>query len=397
MLVGIICFSYFLGLVFAPFPCWPTVFKLWRTLLFDRADATSKIRQFTFLILVIVRAPFWTFFWYVDELLFPEYRNQLIDPVFIIGQPRCGTTLLHRTLAQDNQTFFAVRHIEWRYPFISVQKVINLLGLNKWLEKVDYWPKSQAGQMASKMHKNRLSDWEEDGIFFEENFLHHFFIYLRFPYPDLLPHLDAYATLRLEDQQRMLEMHHKVLKKVSFLRGAQGRFYLSKEVTSHNKLPALAARYPSARFIVVTRESGKFMSSLMPLVRMSTWSKTGIDPLTLPNWEDSMLTRMRSDSLNLVELCEKVIPLERQTRVSASDVMVNVVDSISIIYRELGLVASREFVNYLTELEVNQEDRERGYEYLSLSPKGFEQYDNFTKTNAQQFRKKIDEIKSQRL
>jgi len=38
----------------------------------------------------------------LDELLFPAYRaTAVVQPAFIVGLPRCGTTLLHRTLAED--------------------------------------------------------------------------------------------------------------------------------------------------------------------------------------------------------------------------------------------------------------------------------------------------------
>lgn len=390
VVLGFLGVFYLLGLIFSPFPCWPTYFRLWKHLLFDKTGFASKPKQFVFLLVAGGRAPIWTLLWYLDELLYPHYRHQQINPVFIIGQPRCGTTLLHRSLAHDSQKFFAVRHIEWRYPFISVHKLINWLGWDKKLEQVNYWPKSKAGEIASKMHRNRLSDWEEDGIFFEENFLHHFFIYLRFPYAELLPYLDTYPTLRSKDRRNMLEMHHKVLQKVSYLQGAQGRYYLSKEVTSHNKLPALLEQYPTARFIVVTRSSSQFMSSLMPLVRMSTWSKTGIDPLTLAHWESSIFNRMRKDSCYLVELCEQVIPLHKQTRVAAGDVMINIVEAVAIIYHELGLTLGINFINYLTELNIKQEDRNRGYEYSSFLPVGFEKYDAFVNVIAEEFRAKIN-------
>ena len=61
-----------------------------------------------------------------------------VNPVFIIGQPRSGTTFLHRTLAADNQNFIAIKHYEWRYPFISFQKLMKYSGLWKLLYNKSY-------------------------------------------------------------------------------------------------------------------------------------------------------------------------------------------------------------------------------------------------------------------
>ncbi|MCK2094991.1 sulfotransferase [Thauera aromatica] len=378
-----------LGLFFAPFPYWPTYFRLWKCVLFEKGTFVSKRRQARFLLGAALRAPLWTAFWYLDELLFPQYRQREIKPVFIIGQPRCGTTFLHRTLARDGQNFFAMRHLEWRYPFICVHKLIALFGLEKRLGEASYWPKSDAGELAAKMHSNRLMDWEEDGIFFEENFLHHFFIYLRFPYPGLLPDIDAFPTLPADVQEKMLVAHRKALQKVAYLRGVQHPLYLSKEVTSHNKIPALLRLYPEARFIVVVRESSHFMPSLMALVRMSTWSKTGKDPLTLPGWHDSFVSRMREDSRRLVETCERTIPAERQLRVAAEDVIKRPSVSITTIYRALGLLVPGEVTAGLKDLDRGQATRDRGYQYDPFSPDGFDEYDAFVRKNNAQFRAKV--------
>src|SRR5687767_9602780 len=108
------------GAAVSPFPYWPTYFRLWRCVLFSPGSVTAKRRQAWFLLKAAARAPLCGLCWLIDEIFYADYRRQTITPVFIVGQPRCGTTLLHRTLARDRETFFAVRHLEWRYPFICV-------------------------------------------------------------------------------------------------------------------------------------------------------------------------------------------------------------------------------------------------------------------------------------
>lgn len=361
----------------SPFPYWPTYLLLWKTLLKSSAPLVAKRKQALFLVKAAVMAPLWGLFWLLDELIFPQYRKGKIKPVFIIGQPRCGTTLLHRTLATDTDSFFAIRHIEWRYPFITIQKLLTLFGVDKRLGTKNYWSKSDAGQLAAKMHPNTLADWEEDGIFFEENFLHHLFIFLRFPYPEILPALDDFENLPESARTRMMEAHRKVLQKVLFLQGDGEKYYLSKEVTSHNKITSILKLYPDAKFIIAVRSAETFMSSLMALVRMSTQSKTGVDPVTIPGWEAAMIERMRSDSSLLVSLCHNDIPLEKQIRVSATAFMTQIDAVVHEIYRELGLSISDSYGEHIQLLRAKQRGRNRGYDYERIELEGFEQYDDF--------------------
>ena len=46
-----------------------------------------------------------------------------------------------------------VRHIEWRFPFITVQKLITLFGLETKISQMNYCPATERGELASKLRK----------------------------------------------------------------------------------------------------------------------------------------------------------------------------------------------------------------------------------------------------
>ncbi|MBB1126432.1 sulfotransferase [Thiospirillum jenense] len=383
LIISAIVLSYTLIARFSHFPYWPTYFLLWRYVLLNwssQVTLTAKYKQAVFLLKCGLMNPIWTLFWYLDEWLFPEYRFTMIKPIFIVGQPRSGTTLLHRTLANDYQHFFAIRHSEWRYPFICVQQLFALFGINRRLATKNYWPNTVAGRLAAKMHPDTLADWEEDGIFFEECFLHHFFIFLRFPYPTLLHTVDQFQSLPAGVRQQMLNTHHLVIKKIAYLRQQPTAYYLSKEVTSHTKIPALIALYPEARFIIVTRPAAAFMSSLSGLMRTSTQAKNGIDPMSLPNWHDVFIQRMRDDSLYLTGLCQQQIPLERQIPITWRHLVSQLFTTINAIYQQLELELPNDFSIKLKQLDEYQQKRQRQYDYDMMELTGFEQFDQFVKT-----------------
>lgn len=365
------------GWILAPFPHWPSYFALWRSVLRGAAPLGMRARQAWFLLKVGAVAPLRTFLWYLDELLYPDYRARAVRPVFIIGQPRCGTTLLHRTMAEDTRTFFAVRHYEWRYPFIALQKAIRLLGLERWLGRRSYWPRSPEGRLAARMHANLLSDWEEDGILFEEAFLHHFFIFLRFPDPQLLPHVDGFTALPPRTRKHFLDIHQRVIQKVQYLRGPEPRIFLSKEVTSHDKLPSLLEKYPDGQYIVITRKANSFMASLQGLMQASTLVKTSVNPITIAGWRDAFVDRMREDSRRLVDLCRHTIPASNQLLVPSDHFVREVASTVRGLYGRLALPMSPEFAAHLDRTQEASLQRDRGYNYDEVSVDGFEYYDSF--------------------
>jgi len=382
IVIATVAIVYIVSIMISPFPCWATYRFLLKTVFLNKdkkIHTRARLRQLAFLLKYLLLNPLWTILWYLDEILFPDYKQQQIRPVFIIGQPRSGTTCLHRTLAEDSDNFYATRHIEWRYPYIIFNKLIKKSNFAKrWLNK-DYWPDSNVGKLTAKMHPNKLRDWEEDGIFFEECFLHHFFIFLRFPYPEVLSHVDNFAGLPEKVKQKMLAVHRKVIQKVGYLNNGSSKYYLSKEVTGHDKIEDILKLYPDAKFIVVVRQSREFMNSLLELARYSTLSKTGIDPVDLATWEEIFLERMRQDSSLLTELCEKQIRKSQQVRISFDAFTGDMLDSTRYIYEKIGCQLNDGFVRYLEEKQLDQKNRDKGYLYEKRKLSGFEGFDCFVR------------------
>lgn len=380
LIVTILLVIMIVSVMLSPFPYWKTYLLLWKITLFVKPPGITvkaKIKQASFLLKHLFLCPVFTVFWYIDEFFYAEYKKTHPTPVFIIGQPRSGTTFLHRTLANDSATFLAIKHIEWRYPFISIQLLLNKLKITQKISSKNYWPKNAVGEIAAKMHPNLLSDWEEDGIFFEECFLHHFFIFLRFPYPELLPHLDNFDSLPDKVKMRLLKMHQIVVNKMIYLHGGTANYYLSKEVTSHDKIPHLLKLYPSAKIIVCVRESKGFMNSLLPLVKYSTQAKNQIDPKNIIGWDDCIKTRMENDSKLLVTLCNDIIPSEMQTRITYNSFTRNLVETILYIYEELNLEVQPDYLDFLKRSVSRQETRFKGYNNDMTTFSGFEEYDDF--------------------
>jgi omega-hydroxy-beta-dihydromenaquinone-9 sulfotransferase len=382
ILIGAIVAVYVVGVVLAPFPDWRTYRRLWRHTLRDRepaVDGAARRRQVRLLVRHLVLAPLWTFLWYLDECLYPTSRRQPVRPIFIIGQPRSGSTLLHRTLARDTARFIAIRHLEWRFPYIAVQKLVLRLGLDRWAAGKSYWSDAAGGREAAHMHPNTLYDWEEDGIFFEECFFCHYFVLFRFPFIELLSALDDFSVLSARERRHLLAVHRRVIQKILYLRQAtETQFYLSKEVESMTKMAAIAELYPDARFITVARRSDEFLSSLLALIQHSTRSKTGVDTSAIPTWKAANIAKkLRDCGLQLTFFGEQVTE-QRQIRVPYSELCRDRPGAIAYIYHRLNIPVSppAELIAPGGGLQP-AEDEGHGYTYPRSVFPGFEAFDAF--------------------
>lgn len=367
---------YTLNFVVAPFPFWPSYLRLWQAVLDNSSQLPLKTLSVQILLLFryLAFSPLFTFLWYLDKILYPDYQHVKIEPVFIIGEPRSGTTLLHRTLAGDEETFFGIRHFEWRYPFISLLKIIKALGLENYIKRMNYWPDTVAGREAANMHPNTLFDYEEDGTFFEENMLHHLLVINKFPFINLITALDSISELRPKQQHHFMRVHREVIQKMGYLKGST-KIYLSKEVLSHHKLFLLREYYPQARFIVNLRESAQFLSSWLALTRTTILTNTGADINGIDRFNETLVTRMRYDCRFLQQFIRAEPYNKNISIVLFSQLVDNTRKTIIKLYADLDIIIPLSFQYHLNTLSANQQNRSRGYDYAVLHRPGFEEFD----------------------
>ena len=64
--------------------------------------------------------------WFLDEIFFPQYRQQQLDGlVVIVAPPRSGSTTLHRAITSDTDHFVAPCAMELVLPFVPVMAALH--------------------------------------------------------------------------------------------------------------------------------------------------------------------------------------------------------------------------------------------------------------------------------
>jgi len=217
----------------------------------------------------------------LDNVLFPNWRHaDLHAPVFIIGNPRSGTTFLHRLLMRDSDTFYVMETWETLLAPSVTQRVVlkslarcdRALGhpIARLLATVE-----RSLQRGIPMHGIGLRKPEED-----EGMLAHIWAGLMpwgfFPEAKLPAAARFDDDLPREEQDTILRFYRDCLLRHAHAR-THGQHYLAKSPAFSGKIVALLRHIPDARCIVLVRSPLQQVPSEMSL-RSFIWHRFS-DPL----------------------------------------------------------------------------------------------------------------------
>ena len=367
--------------IFSPIPSWRAVNKLIRAQLSSSIALSTKLQLSCHIASLVLYFPIHLIVLPIDFCVacFVRRFSQPSSPVFICGTPRSGSTLLHRLLIDSSPDLFGITHYEWRYPSIVIQLISTALGVKQWLSAKDYWQSSPVRQEVTRMHPNTLGDYEEDAILFEERVGFHPYQFLHAPISSLnsrfsfssLPESRSFFSLR----KRLFRLYDLTISNLYPLK-IPSRIFVSKEVASNDRLEDMYKQWPESRFIVITRLPSDYLSSLRPLLELSTLSKTSSNSyIQDPSWWNSWYTWLVQQASFLTSFFLNHINEQpsRVLHVRFEDLMATPRDQLKRIYTFLDLRLTSTFESVVAEFEVSQGSRARGYEYnaIKIGPKDF--------------------------
>ena len=195
----------------------------------------------------------------LDDLIYPDYEDiKIKEPVFIIGNPRSGTTFLQRLLARDTKTFLSMRTWEiFGAPSILMRRFVrNILRIGRTIgvpitrrirrmEKL--WKESDA------IHRLKLRSPEEDDLL-----LIHIFSTIRiWSYAAMLKEAHPYIyydeMISSKDKKRIMDFYEGCIQRHYYYHGGPKRHYLSKNPNFTPAIDTLLSKYPDAKFIYLIR------------------------------------------------------------------------------------------------------------------------------------------------
>jgi hypothetical protein len=204
----------------------------------------------------------------IDDLFYKDYQQQeLSQPVFIIGNPRSGTTFLHRLLAKDDLNFSTIRTWEIFFaPSVFQRKLVWAIQAvdQKLGGAVQRWLMRQEQKTWFNNHMHRVSLWEAEE---DESLLlaiwESIFTSVFFPHPDLVRRYAMFDKgMPPRERRRIMRFYRVCLRKHLYAHNTQKRF-LSKNPAFSAKVASLYEFFPNAKIIYLVRNPLDTVPSLI--------------------------------------------------------------------------------------------------------------------------------------
>lgn len=295
----------------------------------------------------------------LDELLYPEWKQvKLKPPVFIVGNPRSGTTFTHRVMAKDEGQFFYFKAWEIFFPAIVQKKALALLGridatFGSPLEKIVRRIENRTFDDFNKMHRLSAFEPEED-----DKLSLHIFSSLDllwfFPFKELtigFAHFDE--MLSDTEKNRIMGFYKDCIRRQAFFKGNQGRL-LSKNPVCPPKVKSLLDHFPGCQFIFPIRNPLEVVPSMVNMAH-EMWKATIRMPDGFPMQEDVYETLKYF--YTYPHSCFKSLPDHVYAVVRYDDLVSHPKKIIEGIYGKLGWTVSEEFSRILSQ----EEEKARTY------------------------------------
>lgn len=356
---------FFLYIAVCPFVSWPQATKLLiRTLQpypgFDYYVNLNGLAMVVSRFLLLW--PLETFLWYVDDLIFPAYRKtKIVKPLFVIGQPRSGTTKLENILSKDDR-LVSLTLFEMRFPYLTIFYLKNYIdkidkkylngGIRAFVYRHNLHYFMSATSERCKMRPLRFDRPDEDDTMFLFHQSMHFTLIAPFPAVENVRRYYHFDELPEAEQMRMMNFHYAAVQKVMYYRG-EGKVYFSKWVGGWNGQLQISDKkfYKDAQYLCIVREPVDSLPSWMRLQALLAYDFVGVEVLDHPG----ILREIKKENIawfkNQVDFCQS-LGKDRLLTFSSEEYYKAIRKNTTQLYGHLGLEVTSEYDKVL-----QQEDK----------------------------------------
>ena len=311
---------------------------------------------------------------YLDELFFPRYHEiKIKEPVFIIGNPRSGTTFLQRLLARDTTQFLSMRTWEiFGSPSITTRRLIRRVvkigravgvPITRRIRRIErLWKEDD------KIHRLKLRSPEED----EYLFIHNFSTLKIWSFAAMVDEAEPYIyydeKIPEDDKNRIMGFYESCLRRHYFYHGQYQKHYLSKNPNFSPAIKSLLNKFPDAKFIYLIRNPLEAVPSHISL-KEREWKMLG-SPLYKYSCKDFILESSEHWYNYSLEALRD-LPEEQSVIVKFEDLITDAEKTVLNIYHRLGFPVMPDFQEILESETIRARNHQSKHQY-SLAEMGID-------------------------
>ncbi|MCW3125902.1 MAG: hypothetical protein JWO03_1560 [Bacteroidetes bacterium] len=301
------------------------------------------------------------FFRLIDEVFFFKFKQVKIkQPVFIIANPRSGTTYLHRLISMDDSRF---AYTKFAHTFFMTSSFTKFANLVKWVNR-------HTGRWISKsldkadevfwggwddIHAMGFNKAEEDELVFAQMMMS-IGVFIPFPYYDVI-HSNKFLDKEPPHvRKNTMDFYESCVKRFMHAAG-KDRTYLSKNVMSTGRFKSLLERFPDAKIIYIARHPYEALPSMTSMFSVMYGSIPDDDPARLAFAELGI-----QFYLYLAEM-RKVIPPSQFIALKYDDLVDKPKETVLKVYEHFNWEVSEQFSRSLDTEERRQKNYQSHHDY----------------------------------
>lgn len=205
----------------------------------------------------------------LDHVLFPRFRREDVDsPIFVIANPRSGTTFMHRLMCLDEERFTYFQLWQTILPSVTLYRLIGAVSA------MDRVVGSPLGRLMRFIESRAFAGWdgvhavgmnraeEEEFIFLMKLLTPSMLMF--FPFPDELRFVDFIDELPDRKRRRLMRFYKESLRRHVYAVGGD-RAILSKNVFFGGRMKAIEETFPNARYVHLVRHPYSALPSMMSM------------------------------------------------------------------------------------------------------------------------------------
>ena len=344
-------------------------FKLYGKLIYYQCIKNFTFRRtfitLGFIFVLILSAILVFTFRLLDEIFFFSYRTQEVkQPIFIISNPRSGTTFTHRLMCMDEDKYAYTSLYHTTFPSITLFKIVNVLSK---LDKKIGHPMEKMIKASDRLffkgweniHPMGWGKSEEDeamyvytgysaGMFFLSPFIKNVY---EIVFPD---------TVNEKVRKKIMNFYTNSVQRVMFAQG-HNKVFLSKNVMSTGRLESLNEAYPDARYIYLVRNPLEAIPSLISMFSIP-WNFHSPE-IKYDSPEFRAVGKIGIDYYKYFNQFKDKINPKNLITINYEDLVNNPKGTIEEIYEHFDLVIDAEYDKKLAAITKKQKSYSSAHDY----------------------------------